>query len=118
MAEMYVDDLVAPRPAKHPWPRRLWSCPDVTWLAERGAVRCERRRWHRGRHRRGVFAWGDPTFTMTNAWTPPGLDTGHFRAWAQTCPLGEWVRYEGPTGDGRRISCEVYMTSRPEPTDG
>lgn len=35
-------------------------------------------------------------------------DDPHWREWARTCPLGEWVRYHGP-----RFSADVYMTRRP-----
>lgn len=43
-------------------------------------------------------------FNVTTATDP------HFNAWAQTCPVGEWVHYAGP-----RFSANVYMTERPAP---
>ena len=59
-------------------------------------------------HRHGDHTWG-----MLDVPFLP--DSPHFRAWAQTCPLNEWVRYEGPIGDSRWMSCDVYMTERPDP---
>jgi hypothetical protein len=106
---MYLDDMFMADPT--PWWRRWWTCRSTTWLVERGAVRCVRRRGHKGKHRHGPIGWGGtmPFRLLQTDWVSPIHDE-HFNAWAQTCPLGEWVRYVGP-----RFSCEVYMTERPKP---
>ena len=118
--DFYVDDLVsrslsAPRPVRW-WERVLrlrcrahdYVPPIEILVVNHERVRCERRAGHPGQHRHGDHTWG-----MLDVPFLP--DSPHFRAWAQTCPLNEWVRYEGPIGDSRWMACDVYMTERPDP---
>lgn len=82
-------------------PLQPWRDEVGAWERNASAATDDERR----RSYAAKFHAGDVwPFNVTTATDP------HFNAWAQTCPLNEWVRYEGP-----RFSANVYMTERPAP---